>query len=483
MVFSSLEFIFVFLASVLATYYLVPPKARNFVLLLFSLVFYGWGEPLYVFLMIFTITVDYVCGFIIGRSLDKANITDREQKRPKAAKVTLVLSIVINLAILGFFKYWDFFAGTINSIIPTISLPTVSLALPIGISFYTFQALSYVIDVYRRDAKMQRNIASFGTYVTLFPQLIAGPIVRYADVDDQLRGREHSMALFASGVRTFVCGLCKKVLLANSAGALWKALSGATGDANLGVSGAASATALGSWLVVIFYTFQIYFDFSGYSDMAIGLGKMFGFSFRENFYYPYVSSSVTEFWRRWHISLSTWFREYVYIPLGGNRVSMPRWLLNLFVVWALTGLWHGASWNFVLWGLYYYVLLVFEKAIFGKLLAKAPKFVGHVYTLIVVMFGWLLFASDSLSTIGTYLSNMFTAPFSNGIVLWDLVRNVPFIIILCIASTPFPKRLYYRLREKAAFRYAAPVLTVLALALCTAYLVDSSYNPFLYFRF
>ena len=483
MVFSSLEFIFLFLASVLVTYYLVPPKARNFVLLLFSLVFYGWGEPLYVFLMIFTITVDYVCGFIIGRALDKSGITDRDEKRPRAAKVTLVLSIVVNLALLGFFKYWDFFAGTINSLIPAITLPTVGLALPIGISFYTFQALSYVIDVYRRDAKMQRNIASFGTYVTLFPQLIAGPIVRYADVDDQLRGRDHSMALFASGVRTFVCGLCKKVLLANSAGALWKALSGAAGDANLGTAGAASATALGSWLVVIFYTFQIYFDFSGYSDMAIGLGKMFGFTFRENFYYPYVSRSVTEFWRRWHISLSTWFREYVYIPLGGNRRGEARTYLNLLAVWALTGLWHGASWNFVLWGLYYYVLLVFEKAIFGKVLEKAPRFVGHVYTLVAVVFGWLLFASDGLSTIGTYLRNMFTAPFLNGAVLWDLTRNIPFIIILCVASTPLPKRIYYKLREKAAFRYAAPVLTLLALALCTAYLVDSSYNPFLYFRF
>lgn len=463
MVFSSLEFIFVFLASVLVTYYLVPFKARNFVLLLFSLAFYGWGEPAYVFLMIATITVDYICGWIIGANLDK---------RPRCAKITLIAAIVINLAILGFFKYYDFFAASLSSVIPGLSLPTVGLTLPIGISFYTFQALSYVIDVYRRDARMQKNIASFGTYVTLFPQLIAGPIVRYADVDDQLRERTHSVALFASGVRTFVCGLAKKVLLANSAGALWESL-----------SGAASPTALGSWLAVIFYTFQIYFDFSGYSDMAIGLGKMFGFTFRENFYYPYVSRSVTEFWRRWHISLSTWFREYVYIPLGGNRRTAARTYLNLLAVWAFTGLWHGASWNFVLWGLYYYVLLIFEKAVFLKVLERAPRFFGHIYTLIAVVFGWLLFASESLGDIGAMLTNMFSAPLSDGVSMWELVRNVPFIIVLCIASTPLPKRVFYRLREVRAFRYAAGVLTLLVFALCTAYLVDSSYNPFLYFRF
>lgn len=463
MVFSSLEFIFVFLASVLATYYLVPFRARNFVLLLFSLAFYGWGEPAYVFLMLATIAIDYVCGWIIGANIGK---------RPRRAKVTLIAAIVINLAILGFFKYYDFFISTLNSVIPGLRLPTVGLTLPIGISFYTFQALSYVIDVYRRDARMQKNIASFGTYVTLFPQLIAGPIVRYADVDDQLRGRTHSVALFASGVRTFVCGLAKKVLLANSAGALWESLRSAS-----------DATALGSWLAIIFYTFQIYFDFSGYSDMAIGLGKMFGFTFRENFYYPYVSSSVTEFWRRWHISLSTWFREYVYIPLGGNRRGEARTYLNLLAVWALTGLWHGASWNFVLWGIYYYILLVFEKAVLFRISDRMPRIVGHVYTLIAVVFGWLLFASESLGEIGTRLSAMFTAPFADGAVMWELVRNLPFIALLCVASTPLPKRIFYRLRENRAFRYAAGVLTLLVFALCTAYLVDSSYNPFLYFRF
>lgn len=466
MVFSSLEFIFVFLASVLAVYYLVPPKARNIVLLLFSLVFYGWGEPVYVFLMIATITVDYICGYIIGRDLDS---------KPKRAKVTLIVSIVINLALLGVFKYYDFFAGTLNSLLGRGVFPTLGLTLPIGISFYTFQALSYVIDVYRRDARVQKNIASFGTYVTLFPQLIAGPIVRYADVDDQLRERTHSLTLFASGCRTFICGLAKKILLANAAGAMWNSL-----------SAAAEPDALGAWLAVVFYTFQIYFDFSGYSDMAIGLGKMFGFSFRENFYYPYVSESITEFWRRWHISLSTWFREYVYIPLGGNRKGVGRTYFNLFCVWLLTGLWHGASWNFVLWGLYYFALLVIEKTFLLRLLERAPKFLRHIYSMAAVIFGWLLFVIEDVSSIGAYLSRMFggTGVFATQITVYELVRNLVFLAILILASTPAPKKLWYKLYSKGTpWRIVQSVVCAIAFVLCIAYLVDSSYNPFLYFRF
>lgn len=466
MVFSSLEFIFVFLASVLAVYYLVPPKARNIVLLLFSLVFYGWGEPVYVFLMIATITVDYICGYIIGRDLDS---------KPKRAKVTLIVSIVINLALLGVFKYYDFFAGTLNSLLGRGVFPTLGLTLPIGISFYTFQALSYVIDVYRRDARVQKNIAAFGTYVTLFPQLIAGPIVRYADVDDQLRGRTHSLTLFASGCRTFICGLAKKILLANAAGAMWNSL-----------SAAAEPDALGAWLAIVFYTFQIYFDFSGYSDMAIGLGKMFGFSFRENFYYPYVSESITEFWRRWHISLSTWFREYVYIPLGGNRKGVGRTYFNLFCVWLLTGLWHGASWNFVLWGLYYFALLVIEKTFLLRLLERAPKFLRHIYSMAAVIFGWLLFVIEDVSSIGAYLSRMFggTGVFATQITVYELVRNLVFLAILILASTPAPKKLWYKLYSKGTpWRIVQSVVCAIAFVLCIAYLVDSSYNPFLYFRF
>lgn len=466
MVFSSLEFIFVFLASVLAVYYLVPPKARNIVLLLFSLVFYGWGEPVYVFLMIATITVDYICGYIIGRDLDS---------KPKRAKVTLIVSIVINLALLGVFKYYDFFAGTLNSLLGRGVFPTLGLTLPIGISFYTFQALSYVIDVYRRDARVQKNIAAFGTYVTLFPQLIAGPIVRYADVDDQLRERTHSLTLFASGCRTFICGLAKKILLANAAGAMWNSL-----------SAAAEPDALGAWLAIVFYTFQIYFDFSGYSDMAIGLGKMFGFSFRENFYYPYVSESITEFWRRWHISLSTWFREYVYIPLGGNRRGVGRTYFNLFCVWLLTGLWHGASWNFVLWGLYYFALLVIEKTFLLRLLERAPKFLRHIYSMAAIIFGWLLFVIEDASSIGAYLSRMFggTGVFATQITVYELVRNLVFLAILILASTPAPKKLWYKLYSKGTpWRIVQSVVCAIAFVLCTAYLVDSSYNAFLYFRF
>ena len=466
MVFSSLEFIFVFLASVLAVYYLVPPKARNIVLLLFSLVFYGWGEPVYVFLMIATITVDYICGYIIGRDLDS---------KPKRAKVTLIVSIVINLALLGVFKYYDFFAGTLNSLLGRGVFPTLGLTLPIGISFYTFQALSYVIDVYRRDARVQKNIAAFGTYVTLFPQLIAGPIVRYADVDDQLRERTHSLTLFASGCRTFICGLAKKILLANAAGAMWNSL-----------SAAAEPDAFGAWLAIVFYTFQIYFDFSGYSDMAIGLGKMFGFSFRENFYYPYVSESITEFWRRWHISLSTWFREYVYIPLGGNRKGVGRTYFNLFCVWLLTGLWHGASWNFVLWGLYYFALLVIEKTFLLRLLERAPKFLRHIYSMAAVIFGWLLFVIEDVSSIGAYLSRMFggTGVFATQITVYELVRNLVFLAILILASTPAPKKLWNKMYSKGTpWRIVQSVVCAIAFVLCIAYLVDSSYNPFLYFRF
>ena len=465
MVFSSLEFIFVFLASVLV-YFLAPRRLKNTVLLLASLVFYGWGEPVYVFLMIATITVDYICGYIIGRDLDS---------KPKRAKVTLIVSIVINLALLGVFKYYDFFAGTLNSLLGRGVFPTLGLTLPIGISFYTFQALSYVIDVYRRDARVQKNIAVFGTYVTLFPQLIAGPIVRYADVDDQLRERTHSLTLFASGCRTFICGLAKKILLANAAGAMWNSL-----------SAAAEPDALGAWLAIVFYTFQIYFDFSGYSDMAIGLGKMFGFSFRENFYYPYVSESITEFWRRWHISLSTWFREYVYIPLGGNRKGVGRTYFNLFCVWLLTGLWHGASWNFVLWGLYYFALLVIEKTFLLRLLERAPKFLRHIYSMAAVIFGWLLFVIEDVSSIGAYLSRMFggTGVFATQITVYELVRNLVFLAILILASTPAPKKLWYKLYSKGTpWRIVQSVVCAIAFVLCIAYLVDSSYNPFLYFRF
>lgn len=467
MVFSSLEFLFVFLPVTLLVYFCVPHKVRNLVLLLFSLFFYGWGEPVYVFLMIFTILIDYLGGWFVGKWRDE---------KPRAAKAALVVSILINLGMLGFFKYYDFFVSNLARIPCFSSLQPLGLTLPIGISFYTFQSLSYVIDVYRRETDAQKNLLAFGTYVTLFPQLIAGPIVRYRDVDDQLTNRAESVALFASGVRTFLCGLAKKVLLANAAGQIFDSL-----KAGEGVS------AFGAWFGLLFYLFQIYFDFSGYSDMAVGLGKMFGFRFLENFDYPYIATSITDFWRRWHISLSTWFLEYVYIPLGGNRRGTLKTWRNLLIVWLCTGFWHGASWNYILWGLYYFVLLAIEKLFLYRALEKIPRFFRHAYTLLFVYFGWLLFTFEDGAAGIAYLCKMFGA---NGTALWQgsdlwlLLSNLVFLCILVIASTPYPKRLFWRLWEKSgAARAAAAAGGAALLILCVAYLVNSSYNPFLYFRF
>ena len=467
MVFSSLEFLFVFLPVTLLVYFCVPHKVRNLVLLLFSLFFYGWGEPVYVFLMIFTILIDYLGGWFVGKWRDE---------KPRAAKAALVVSILINLGMLGFFKYYDFFVSNLARIPCFSSLQPLGLTLPIGISFYTFQSLSYVIDVYRRETDAQKNPLAFGTYVTLFPQLIAGPIVRYRDVDGQLTNRTESVALFASGVRTFLCGLAKKVLLANAAGQIFDSL-----KAGEGVS------AFGAWFGLLFYLFQIYFDFSGYSDMAVGLGKMFGFRFLENFDYPYIATSITDFWRRWHISLSTWFLEYVYIPLGGNRRGTLKTWRNLLIVWLCTGFWHGASWNYILWGLYYFVLLAIEKLFLYRALEKIPRFFRHAYTLLFVYFGWLLFTFEDGAAGIAYLCKMFGA---NGTALWQgsdlwlLLSNLVFLCILVIASTPYPKRLFWRLWEKSgAARAAAAAGGAALLILCVAYLVNSSYNPFLYFRF
>ncbi len=468
MVFSSLEFMFLYFPVVLLLYFVTPLKWRNVTLFVTSLIFYGWGEPLYVFLMLATITVDYFFGWMVGKY--------RESNR-KRARAYMIAAIVINLAILGFFKYANLVVDTITAL-TGVTLTHIDVPLPVGISFYTFQALSYVIDVYRMDANAQRNYTAFGTYVTLFPQLIAGPIVRYKDVDDQLRSRTHSMERFASGVRTLAAGMGKKVLLANAAGEIWAR-----------ISEAPETTVAAAWLGIIMYTFQIYFDFSGYSDMAIGLGKMMGFSFRENFYYPYMANSVTDFWRRWHISLSTWFREYVYIPLGGNRRGRGRQIFNLLAVWFLTGLWHGASWNFVAWGLYYFVLLMLEKTFLLKLLDKLPKFVGHVYTLITVVFGWLLFVFTDFAAGMRYLATMFGGGSATGFIdaggVFDWTSSLILLVILVIASTPYPKKLLYKLWEKydAPVRAVTAVLCLAVFFIALAYLVNSSYNPFLYYRF
>ena len=474
MLFSSLEFLFLFMLVTMPLYFLCPLRWRNVVLLAVSLIFYGWGEPVYMFLMTGTIAIDYVFGRLVEKHRDQ----------PKKAKRALVWAIVINLALLGFFKYADFIINNVRLIPGLDFLKPLGLGLPIGISFYTFQALSYVIDVYRADARAQKNIVNFGAYVTLFPQLIAGPIVRYKDVDDQLTERSHSVLLAASGVRTFVAGLCKKVLLANAAGELWSYF------AKLPEG---ELTVVGSWVGIICYSFQLYFDFSGYSDMAIGLGKIFGFKFLENFNYPYIASSITDFWRRWHISLSGWFREYVYIPLGGNRRGAARTYINLAVVWLLTGIWHGANWNFVLWGVYYAVLLMIEKAFLGKWLGKLPRAFSHIYALFFIIIGWLIFVFDgseahlTLAHGMSYLSTMFGgggAAFINGADVWDIARNAVLLGIMVFASLPVGRRAFWRAYQKhRAMHYVSAAACVVMLGVCIAYLVDSSFNPFLYFRF
>lgn len=464
MVFSSLLFLFVYLPITMLLYFISPLKLRNAVLLVFNFIFYAWGEPFYVIVMVVTILVDYVYGILI----------EKYRQNDKLARSLVAQAVVINLGLLVFFKYYDFIITSLKAVFPGLPLAPLGIALPIGISFYTFQTMSYVIDVYRKDAGVQRNLVSFGTFVTLFPQLIAGPIVKYKDVDDQLTGRRENVEQFASGVRTFVCGLCKKVLLANSIGALWDSMRALP---------VGEMSALGAWLGVLAFTFQIYFDFSGYSDMAIGLGRMFGFEFLPNFNYPYISRSVTEFWRRWHMSLGGWFRDYVYIPLGGNRGGTAKTFRNILVVWALTGIWHGASWNFLLWGLFYAVFLMLEKAFLLDWLKKS-RVVSHIYAMLLVMGGWVIFAVEDVSQIGPYFAAMFGAGgAASGVALYHLRAYLPMLIILILASTPLPKKLY----DKAcATRYGAwvtPVLCVLGLVLSTAYLVNASYNPFLYFRF
>lgn len=466
MVFSSTIFLCVYLPLVLLGYYICPKKGRNLFLLIVSLVFYAWGEPKYVFLMIFSILVNY----IFGRLMDK------NRGRQKRMKLMLVLSVVIDIGLLSVFKYTDFVITNINAIFGS-SFDLLNIALPIGISFYTFQAMSYTIDVYRDDVRVQKNLIDFGMYITMFPQLIAGPIVRYADVQDQLAERSVTTADFSEGVMRFVVGLGKKVLLANQMGAVWSDIYALGGD----------VSALMAWTGAIAYTFQIYFDFSGYSDMAIGLGRMFGFKFPENFRYPYQSVSITDFWRRWHITLSTWFKEYLYIPLGGNRRGLARQALNLLIVWSLTGFWHGAGWNFVMWGLYYFVILFIEKLFLLKALDKLPKFFRHVYALVLIIIGWVIFASDDVSVLLPYLGSMFGANGAiGGMDVYTLLTKAVLLIICCIASTELPKKLFLSaagaMNEKAAFTLKS-ILTIALLALSMILLIGDSYNPFLYFRF
>ena len=456
MLFSSITFLFLFLPITMGLYYLVPWKLKNHVLLAASVIFYASGEPKYLILLLLSALVGWLHGLGF-------------QKRP-GSKAILVSGIVWNLAFLLFFKYADFLIGTVNGILGT-EIPLLHLALPIGISFYTFQNMSYVIDVYRGETQVQKNVASYATYLCLFPQLIAGPIVRYSDVDRELRSRTIDLDTVSGGVLRFAVGLGKKVLLANTLGQL----------AEMTV---AEGSVVFSWLRAIAYALQIYFDFSGYSDMAIGMGAMMGFHFLENFNYPYLSKSITEFWRRWHMSLGTWFRDYVYIPLGGSRTSKGKWLRNVLVVWMLTGIWHGASWNFLLWGLYYGILLLIEKLWLGKHL-KNPV-LSHLYVLLATVLGFVLFhsatAADALSEMGR-MFGLGGLPFWNTTAAYYLRSYGILMAIAILGATNLPKNLVKKGEKTKIFGILQPIFVVILLVLVTACLVDGSFNPFLYFRF
>ncbi len=470
MLFSSITFLFMFLPITVLIYYLVPQKMRNIVLLIASLFFYAWGEPVYVVLMILSILLNYFCGKDIG------------EKRidPVKGKRSLIFAVVMNVLILGFFKYYGLLMETLNVLFP-YEIPYRELALPIGISFYTFQELSYLIDIYRGNAKPQERLLPFALYISMFPQLIAGPIVRYVDMEAQLQNRVMSMRKFGQGVMYFLVGFSKKVVLANSIGALY----GQITELPIG-----SFSVLTAWIGCISFAFQIYFDFSGYSDMAIGLGKMFGFEFRKNFQYPYIAKSIGEFWRRWHISLGTWFREYVYIPLGGNKCPASRHILNLLIVWALTGLWHGAQWNFLVWGLYYGMILILEKYVWGKAMGRLPGFVQHIYAFVLVMIGWVFFFSPSLSAAMDYLGVMFGAGASGFIDrqgFYFLLTHW-LLFLLCIIGSSMRGmnilRLVTNSYESSRIRQIAVCIVYIGMFFVSlAFLVTESFNPFLYFRF
>lgn len=462
MLFSSISFLYCFLPLVLVAYFLVPGKMKNSVLLIASLFFYGWGEPKFLLLMILTILVGYTMGILT-------------EKYPEKRKIYLMLAVSFDLGALAFFKYADFFIGTVNSV-TGLSIELLRVALPIGISFYTFQILSYNIDVYRNEVPAQKNLILLAAYIAMFPQLIAGPIVRYKDISGQLNNREHSMDKIALGIRRFILGLAKKVLIANSFGELCTVFR-ESGDKSV----------LFYWMYALAFSLQIYYDFSGYSDMAIGLGKILGFDFMENFNYPYISRSITEFWRRWHISLGSWFKDYVYIPLGGSRVGNVRRYVNIFIVWMLTGLWHGAAWNFVIWGLYFAVLLVIEKLFLLKYLEKS-KILNHIYVLVTVIISFVIFNADSFSVMWQDIGGMFgwkhLAATSAEAVYYMSSYAVLFVIAV-IGATPLPKMICGKLlKDVPKMNMIVEVLVLVILLLfVTAYLVDGSFNPFLYFRF
>ena len=461
MVFSSLTFLFAFFPLFLVTYFAIPNKYKNFVLFVFSLLFYAWGEPIYILLMLFSTVFDFTNGLLIEKW---------GPKTPKS-KIVMIIAVIVNLGLLGVFKYSNMVVEAINGIV-NANIQWKELALPIGISFYTFQTLSYTIDVYLGKAKTQHNIINFGAYVAMFPQLIAGPIVQYKTIAEQLDSRKTSLDQMYHGVLRFMEGFIKKVFLANNIGFIWS-------EVLKHYTTLSTPTML---LGLICYSMQIYFDFSGYSDMAIGLGKILGFEFLENFNYPYVSKSITEFWRRWHISLGTWFREYVYIPLGGNRCGLKRQIFNISVVWLLTGIWHGAAYNYILWGVYYGIILIIEKMWLLDKLKKTPAIVQHIYSLIIVLFGWALFAIEDFSVLGDFFTNLFQFDFSNDLTYY-LSNYGVLIIIGLTACSPVYRKLREYLEKKNALVHLYDAGTVILFVLSLAMLVNSTYNPFLYFRF
>ncbi len=478
MVFSSGEFLFLYLPLSLILYFFAPPKWRNLILFLLSAIFYSWEKPIYLLIMLFVIVINYIFGYLIDRA------GENSAKRKRA----LVFGVVINLLVLGFFKYTDFLLEALAHVFPLSFFKPIGISLPIGISFYIFQSTSYIVDVYRGTSSVQRKLSNFGAYVSMFPQLIAGPIVRYSDVDRELNERKCSVSESADGIRRFIVGLAKKVLLADTAGALWEQIKDAPRD---------EASVFGLWLGVILYSFQIYFDFSGYSDMAIGLGRVLGFHFPENFNYPYIARSITDFWRRWHITLSAWFREYVYIPLGGNRRGVKRLVFNLLIVWLLTGLWHGASWNFVIWGLYYFVLLVIEKLFLFKWLDKIPRVLSHAYALFFIVIGWLIFYFKAdfggFSELLSYFEGMLgflCLPIANGELWYLLCSNLLFLALLCVACTPYPKKIFLKIKgrlkkesNRLAFSTLFDIFLILIFVLCIAYISSSEYRPNIYYEF
>ena len=470
MLFSSMTFLFVFLPVTLAVYYLAPAQMRNLVMLAASLFFYAWGEPVYIILMLLSILMNYYCGLDI----------DGKRNSPQLARRSLIFGVAANVLVLGFFKYYGLIMETVNGTLP-VDIPYRVLPLPIGISFYTFQALSYIVDVYRGEARAQKKFTWFASYICMFPQLIAGPIIRYVDIEEQLRQRSFGIVKFGRGAMFFIRGLAKKVVIANSIGTVYEQVM------QLPVG---TVSVLTAWVGCLAYAFQIYFDFSGYSDMAVGLGKMFGFEFRRNFHYPYVSKSITEFWRRWHISLSTWFREYVYIPLGGNRCSGQRNMVNLILVWALTGLWHGAEWNFLFWGLYYGVLLILEKHVWGALMDRLPGVIQHIYTFVLVMVGWVFFFSPDLGSALDYIGMMFGMGAS---ALADrqavfLLTTHWLLFLLCILGSSsigwtILRAFMESYKKGRTQRIMSCVIYMGIFLVSVAFLVTETFNPFLYFRF